>query len=216
MSDLRLTVESAEPVPFAAVPLLAFKLRVTNTPAEELIHTIALKVQIQLEATRRQYHPDEQARLRDLFGEPDRWGQTLRSMLWTHVSSIVPRFTGGTVSELHVPCTFDFNVAATKYFHGLASGDVPLRFQFSGTIFYESADGKLQVSPVSWDREATYRLPVKVWKALMDEYYPHSAWLALQKDTFEKLYRYKVDEGIPTWEEAVERALAALREAVRS
>jgi len=216
MSDLRLAVESAEAVPFAAVPLVAFKLRITNSPREEVIHTIALKVQIQLEVTRRQYNPDEQARLRDLFGEPDRWGQTLRSMLWTHVSSIVPRFTGSTVTELHVPCTFDFNVAATKYFHGLGSGDIPLCFQFSGTVFYESAGGELQVSPISWDKESNYRLPVKVWKELMDEHYPNSAWLVLQKDTFERLYRYKVDEGIPTWDEAVDRALQARRETVRS
>jgi len=216
MSDLRLAVESAEAVPFAAVPLVAFKLRINNSPREEVIHTIALKVQIQLEVTRRQYNPDEQARLRDLFGEPDRWGQTLRSMLWTHVSSIVPRFTGSTVTELHVPCTFDFNVAATKYFHGLGSGDIPLCFQFSGTVFYESAGGELQVSPISWDKESNYRLPVKVWKELMDEHYPNSAWLVLQKDTFERLYRYKVDEGIPTWDEAVDRALQARRETVRS
>ena len=216
MSDLRLAVESAEAVPFAAVPLVAFKLRITNSPREEVIHTIALKVQIQLEVSHRQYNPDEQARLRDLFGEPDRWGQTLRSMLWTHVSSIVPRFTGSTVTELHVPCTFDFNVAATKYFHGLGSGDIPLCFQFSGTVFYESAGGELQVSPISWDKESNYRLPVKVWKELMDEHYPNSAWLVLQKDTFERLYRYKVDEGIPTWDEAVDRALQARRETVRS
>jgi hypothetical protein len=216
MSDLRLTIESAEAVRFAAVPLLAFRLRITNSPSEELVHTVALKAQIQLEVTRRPYSSDEQSRLRDLFGEPDRWGQTLRSMLWTHVSSIVPRFTGSTLTELQVPCTFDFNVAATKYFHGLMAGELPLCFQFSGSVFYQGADGQLQVSPISWDKEAKYRLPLKVWKDLMNEYYPNSAWLALRKDTFERLYQYKVDEGIPTWEEAVERALTAVRETVRS
>jgi hypothetical protein len=216
MPDLRLSVESADVVPFAAAPLLAFKLRITNDASEELVHTVALKAQIQLEVTRRQYDAKEQERLLDLFGTPDRWGQTLRSMLWTHASVVVPRFTGSTLTDIHVPCTFDFNIASTKYFHGLTSGDLPLCFQFSGTVFYQSQEGALQVSPISWDKEAKYRLPVKVWKDLMDEYYPNSAWLALQKDTFERLYQYKVREGIPTWEEALDRALAAVQETVRT
>jgi hypothetical protein len=199
----------------AAAPLLAFKLQLTNVPAEEIIHTVALRVQIQLEVTRRKYDSGEQARLQDLFGEPDRWGQTLRNMLWTHTSMVVPRFTGSTMADLQVPCTFDFNVAATKYFHGVTGGDLPLCFQFSGTVFYQGNDQTLQVAPISWDKEAKYRLPVKVWKDLMDAYYPNSAWLALQLDTFEKLYQFKIREGIPTWEEAIERALNALTEMVR-
>jgi len=216
MPELRLTVESAEPVAFAASPLLAFKLRIVSTPADQLIHTIALRAQIQIEVTRRQYDAKEQGKLLDLFGSPDRWGQTLRSLLWTHANLMVPRFSGSTLVDLQVPCTFDFNVAATKYFHGLSSGDLPLCFQFSGTIFYQAEEGALQVLPISWDKEAKYRLPVKVWKALMDEYFPNSAWLALHRDTFERLYDFKVREGIPTWDETIERALASLRETVRS
>ena len=216
MPDLRLTIEGAEAVQYAAAPLLAFKLRIANDPSEQLIHTVALRAQIQLEVTRRKYDANEQTRLLDLFGEPDRWGQTLRNMLWTHASVVVPRFTGSVLTDIPVPCTFDFNVAATKYFHGLTSGDLPLCFQFSGTVFYQSEDGTLQVAPISWDKEAKYRLPEKVWKDLMDVYYPNSAWLALQRDTFEKLYQYKVREGIPTWEEVLERALNALPETVRS
>jgi Family of unknown function (DUF6084) len=215
MPDLRLTVESAESVAFAASPLLAFKLRIGSVPADQLIHTIALRAQIQIEVTRRQYDAKEQAKLLDLFGSPDRWGQTLRNLLWTHANVMVPRFSGSTLVDLQVPCTFDFNVAATKYFHGLSSGDLPLCFQFSGTIFYQGEEGALQVLPISWDKEAKYRLPVKVWKALMDEYFPNSAWLALHRDTFERLYDFKVREGIPTWDETIERALASLRETVR-
>ena len=215
MPDLRFAIVSAEPVQNAATPLMAFKLQLTNVPAEEIVHTAALRAQIQLEVTRRKYDSNEQARLQDLFGEPDRWGQTLRNMLWTHTSMVVPRFMGSTMVDLQVPCTFDFNVAATKYFHGVTSGDLPLCFQFSGTVFYQGNDQTLQVAPISWDKEAKYRLPVKVWKELMDVYYPNSAWLALQRDTFERLYQYKVREGIPTWEEAIERALNALTEMVR-
>jgi hypothetical protein len=216
MPDLVLTIESADVVQFAAAPLLSFKVRIVNGTSEEIVHTIAMRAQIQIEVTRRKYSTDEQTRLKDLFGEPDRWNQTLRSLLWTHASVVVPRFTGSVVAEIPVPCTFDFNVAATKYFHGLTSGDLPLCFQFSGNVFYQGEDGALQVSPISWDKEAKYRLPVRVWKDLMDTYYPNSAWLALHRDTFEKLYQFKVREGIPTWEEAIERALNAVPETVRS
>jgi hypothetical protein len=216
MPDLQLAIESAEVVQYAAAPLLTFKVRITNNPSEETIHTVALRAQIQIEVTRRKYDASEQARLLDLFGEPDRWGQTLRNMLWTHASVVVPRFTGSVLADIPVPCSFDFNIAATKYFYGVTSGDLPLCFQFSGTVFYQGADEPLQVAPISWDKEAKYRLPVKVWKDLMDVYYPNSAWLALQRDTFEKLYQFKMREGIPTWEEALDRALGALTETVRS
>jgi hypothetical protein len=216
MPDLQFSIEGAEAVQFAAAPLLAFKLRLANGSTDELIHTVALRAQIQIEANRRKYDANEQARLVDLFGEPDRWSQTLRSMLWTHASIVVPSFKGNAIADIHVPCTFDFNVAATKYFHGVASGDLPLCFQFSGTVFYQGADESLQVAPISWDKESKYRLPVKVWKDLMDAYFPNSAWLALHRDTFEKLLQFKVREGIPTWEEAVERALNALPETVRA
>src|SRR5271154_1450409 len=216
MPDLQLTVEGAEVVQFAATPLIAFKVRIVNASPDEVIHTVALRAQIQIEVSRRKYDSNEQARLLDLFGEPDRWGQTLRSLLWTHASVIVPGFTGSVLASIPVPCTFDFNVAATKYFHGVTSGDLPLCFQFSGTVFYQGEDETLQVAPISWDKESKCRLPVKVWKDLMDAYYPNSTWLALHKDAFEKLYQFKVREGIPTWEEALERALNALPETVRS
>jgi hypothetical protein len=213
--DLRLTIEDAAVIEYAATPLVAFKLRIANHPIEQILHTVALRAQIQIEVTRRNYDAKEQARLQDLFGQPDRWGQTLRTMLWTQASVVVPSFAGNVLTDMVVPCTFDFNVAATKYFHGVTSGDLPLCFQFSGTVFYQGLDGTLQVAPVSWDKEAKYRLPVEVWKDLMEVYYPNSAWLALRRDTFEKLYEYKVREGIPTWEEALERALNALPDTVR-
>jgi hypothetical protein len=214
MPDLQLTIEGADVVQFAAAPLLAFKLRIVNDNSEEVIHTVALRAQIQIEASRRKYDAVEQVRLLDLFGEPDRWGQTLRTMLWTHVSVVVPGFTGTSLADIPVPCTFDFNVAATKYFHGVSDGDLPLCFQFSGTVFYQGTDGTLQVAPISWDKEAKYRMPVQVWKTVMDTYYPNSTWLALRRDTFDKLHQYKMQHGIPSWEEAIERALHAAQESV--
>jgi len=211
MPDLQFQVEGAEPVPFTAAPLLALKLRITNAIAEQSIQTIALQCQIQIEATRRKYAATEQERLLDLYGEPERWGQTLRAMLWTHSSVMVPPFQGSSLVDLPVPCTFDFNVAAAKYFAGLEDGEVPLNLLFSGTVFYEAADGALQVEQVPWDREARYRLPVRVWQEMMEIYYPNSAWLCLRRDAFDRLSQYKQQNGIPTWEQAVESLVAGVK-----
>ncbi len=208
-------IEGAAPVTYAAAPLLAFKLRVTNTPEDQLLHAVALRCQIQLDAVRRRYNSDEQAALKDLFGEPERWGTTLRTMLWTFTSVIIPPFTGSTLVDLPVPCTYDFNVAATKYFYALEEGEVPLTMLFSGTIFYEAEDGALQVAQISWDKEATFRLPVQVWQAMMEHYYPNSAWLSLRKDIFDRLYHYKIQAGLPTWEQAVEKLLGPPEESAR-
>ncbi|MGH9916047.1 MAG: DUF6084 family protein [Pyrinomonadaceae bacterium] len=158
---------------------------------------------MQIESTRRRYNTHEQERLLDLFGEPERWGQTLKTMLWTLTSVVIPPFTGSTIVDMPVPCTFDFNVAAAKYFAGLEDGEVPLILLFSGTVFYEDDEGALQVSQISWEKEAKYRLPVQVWKEMMDIYYPNSAWLCLRRDVFDRLYRYKMQRGIPTWEQTL-------------
>jgi len=207
MPDLQFQIEGAEVEPFAVSPQLAFKLRIANSAAEEQIHSIALRAQVQIESTRRKYSSLEQASLRDLFGEPERWGQTLRTFLWTHTSTIVPAFEGSTDVRLLVPCSFDFNAAATKYFAGLTDGEIPVCVQFSGSVFYARDDGPLQVVPISWDKEVHFRLPVKLWKELMDTYYPGIAWLCLERDAFERLYRYKVEHGIPTWEQALDSLL---------
>jgi hypothetical protein len=105
-------------------------------------------------------------------------------------------------------------VAATKYFEGLADGDVPLNILFSGTVFYALPDNTLQVAPISWEQEARFKLPVKVWREMMDAYYPNNVWINLRRDVFERLYRYKMQHGIPTWEQALEDVLPAEMEAV--
>jgi hypothetical protein len=215
MPDLDFKIEGAEVAKFSASPQIMFKLRVTNADPMEIIHSVALRCQIQIEVTRRRYTTEDQQKLRDLFGEPDRWSQTLRNLLWTHVNVNVPPFRGSTVVDLPVSCTFDFNVGATKYFHGLGDGELPLCFMFSGTSFYEHDGSHMQVSPISWEKETRYSLPVKVWREMMDSYYPNSAWLCLRRDVFERLYEYKVRHGIPTWEQAVDSMLQA-EEAVRS
>lgn len=203
MLDFSFEVISGDPVLYSASPLLNLRTAITaNEPIP--VHSILLRCQIMMEVMRRHYTDEEQTGLKDLFGEPERWGQTLRTMLWTHVSVVVPPFREQTSVDLPVPCTFDFNVAATKYFGALQSDDIPLLLLFSGTVFYEGENGALQVCQISWEREAKFRLQVKVWRAMMEHYYPNSSWLCLRRDVFEKLYQFKVRNGIPTWEQTLE------------
>src|SRR5262245_28919807 len=164
-----------------------------------------------LEVARRRYNHEESDRLLDLFGEPGLWDRTLRNMLWTNTSVVVPAFTLETTVDLPVHCAFDFNVAATKYFAGLDEGEVPILMLFSGTVFYTSESGALQAQQIPWEKEARYRLPVRVWREMMDMYYPNSAWLCLRRDVFERLYRYKAHRGIPTFDQALERVVPDVR-----
>jgi hypothetical protein len=158
MPELHFQIEGAEVVSHAATPLIALKLRITNFPATEAIHAITLRCQVQIEPAKRRYVPNEQEKLLDLFGTPERWARTVKPLLWMNTSVAVPRFTGELLVDLELPCTFDFNVAAIKYFHALDSGDIPVAVMFSGTLFYEGPDGALQISQITWDREAPSQL----------------------------------------------------------
>ena len=213
MPDLDFRVEGAEILEYAAVPSLLFKLRIENLE-EEPIRSVTLNTQIRISARQRHYDAAEQERLSELFGEPHQWGQTLRSLLWTHTTLQVTPFSGSTVVDMPVPCTYDLEVVASKYFYALEEGEVPLEFLFSGTVFYAEAGGRLQVDRISWEKEAEFRLPVRLWKEMMEHYFPNSAWIRLHRDAFDRLYDYKVREGLPTWEAAVEALLRASEQEV--
>ena len=204
MRELSFAITGADPVAYAAVPQLAFRLGITS---DAPIRNLTLQCQLQIEPVRRRYAPEEQQRLVDLFGEPSRWGETVRTMLWTHVALNVGPFVEKTGVDVVVPCSFDFNVAVTKYLHGLDDGDIPLRFLFSGSVFFDDADGRLQITQLSWNSEAEYRLPVSVWRRMMDLHYPNSAWLSLRRDLFDRLLQFKADHGLATWEQTLERLL---------
>jgi hypothetical protein len=202
MPDLDFAVGGVEAVPYAMTPTLALKLNITNQGAEK-IHAVMLECQVRIEAQRRRYNESEKERLVDIFGEPDRWAQTLRSLLWTHSACNVPAFEDRVEIDLLVACTYDFNVLAGKYFYALNDGEIPLTLLFSGTIFFEGEGGALQVGRISWSKEARYQLPVSVWKQLIEIYYPNTAFLALRQDVFDRLFDFKAKRGLPTWEEAL-------------
>ena len=204
---LRFACTGSRPEPYAAGPSVQLDLRVT---ADEPVHTVALRTQIRIEPRRRRYTPSEGGRLTDLFGEPARWGDTLNALQLATVATMVPGFTGSTTVPLAVPLTYDLDVAAAKYLHGLDDGDVPLLLLFSGTVFRGAPD-RVQVGLVPWHEEAAYRLPVAVWRAAMDVHFPEAGWVRLRRETLEALRAYRSERVLPTWDDAVERLLKEAR-----
>ena len=205
MTSLGFTVLGAEPEPHAAVPTIVFRVEVSESGGGS-VHALALRCQIRIEPQRRRYSPGEEEHLYELFGETPRWGDSLRPFLWTHVSTTVPGFGGGTEFELPVECTYDFDVAGAKYMHSLADGEIPLLLLFSGTVFSRGETG-FSVEPVSWTSEASYRMPVSVWRQMMDLYFPNSGWLRVGRDTLDQLQRFKALRALPTWDQAFELLL---------
>ncbi|HEY2378745.1 MAG TPA: DUF6084 family protein [Gemmatimonadaceae bacterium] len=203
LPDLAVSVIDGAVESHAAVPTLRFTLEVESRYRVP-IRTAMLVAQIRIAAPRRGYDRDEQSRLAELFGGVERWGTTLRSLYWTHATFVLPPFDDRTGAALLVPCTYDFDVVAAKYLHAVQDGHIPLDFLFSGSLFYLDDEGLLKTSRVSWELESAYRLPVKVWKELIDQYFPQSAWLRLRRDTFDQLYSFKAERAITTWEEAID------------
>lgn len=204
--DLGITVTDGSAEPYAAAPTLRFSLDVTSRNGIA-IRSAMLVAQIRIAAARRMYARDEQDRLAELFGTRDRWGTTLRSLYWTHATLLLPPFDDRTSAALLVPCTYDFELIAAKYLHSVQDGNIPLDFLFSGSVFYLDSEGMLKTSRVSWESESAYQLPVRVWKELIDQYFPNSAWLRLRRDSFDRLYAFKARQSMPTWDAAIDLLL---------
>lgn len=203
MIDLAFSVVGARAERFAASPMLVLRLHIREGNGTK-VDAIVLRVQIRLEVQRRRYAPEESELLADLFGNPSRYGDTLKPMLWTHVAQMVTAFEGETEVDLQVPCSYDFEVAAHKYLVSLKDGVVPLNLLFSGMAFAEGLGG---VTPefVPWSSEARYALPVAVWREAVDTFFPNSAWIRVHRDTFDELRRFKIAGGLPTWDAALDR-----------
>jgi Family of unknown function (DUF6084) len=209
MPDLSFQVIGVETGARGLMPHLYFRLRIVNGSPEQPVQAMLLRTQIQFESARRSYGADEKERLGELFGTPDRWGQTLRNKLWAHVDISIPSFTQSTEVRLPVPCTYDVNVLSSKYLGALDAGEVALLFLFSGTIFYINDLGRLQVHQVSWEKECQFSMPVKAWKDMMEALYPQSTWITLHLDTFKRLYAFRRRNGIQSWEATLETLLPA-------
>jgi Family of unknown function (DUF6084) len=203
--QLEFSVEDVTAVGHAVVPTLCFRVAVEAGGRE--IRSLALNVQLRIDAARRAYDDGERERLFELFGAPGDWARTLRSLRWTTTSLTVPAFSDTTTVELHVPCTYDFDVVATKYLHAVGERDVPLELLFSGTVFFIGAGRRLQVVHLPWDREARCALPVGVWRQAVERSFPNTAWVRVRRDLFDRLQAYKSSRALLTWDAAFEELL---------
>ncbi len=208
MTEFSFTCTGVRADQYAAGPTLVFRLRVTASDAAP-VHALALRCQIRIEPSRRGYASEEAEKLGDLFGERSRWGSTLLPLQFAQVSVMVPGFTGETETDLVVPCTYDMDVASTRYFHALSSGDIPLLMLFSGTAF--TGAGGFRVQPVPWDREASFGMPVAVWKEMIEQHFPGCGWVRLPRDTMDALLAFRSRRALPSWEATVRALLDEAR-----
>ncbi len=213
MPNLKFEIISSEVKQYAIVPTLAFKLQISNDAEGEEVYAAALKCQVMIEAVKRTYNEESKDKLHELFGEPFRWDETLRSFFWTIINVPVPRFTGKTVVEVAIPCSEDQALAAGKYFYAVSNGEVPLAFLFSGTLFYKDPDGNLQITLVPWEKEAFCKMPARLWLEMMETHFPNTRWVKVPKDIYDRLVRHKAFTAFPTLEKCLESVLdKALKE----
>jgi hypothetical protein len=200
--ELGFAISGARALEHSATPTIRFDLGIESLTGHD-VRSVLLHVQIQIAARRRGYEPEAQERLVDLFGTPARWGSTLSTLPWLRTTVVVPPFSATAHVELDVPCTYDLEVKASRYLNALDSGTVPLEVLFSGSVFYSGVGGGLQTAMIGWDKEALFDMPVSVWRDMMDQHFPGSAWLRIDRDTYDRLNAYRSRAQHAGWEESL-------------
>jgi hypothetical protein len=188
------------PEPYAATPILNARVRIEETTGVT-VHAMALRGQVRIDPQRRDYDQEEAVGLGDLFGARERWNTTLKPFLWMHTTAMVRGFTGAIDVDLPLACTYDFEVAATKYLHAVRKGDIPLSLMWSGTVFTRGATD-FQVEQIPWNCDVDYQMPTTVWRQAMDIFFPGSAWIRVPRPTLDALQQWKSERGLLTWEAA--------------
>ena len=206
MAELSFDCIGARVDRYAVVPSLSLILRISETTGQK-VEAIALRCQIRIEPARRRYSAAEAERLNDLFGDTERWADTLKPMQFANVATMVPGFSGAAEIELPIAFTYDLEVGSARYFDSLEAGEIPLLLLFSGTVF-TVVDGRIQVQQVPWSKEAAYRLPVSVWREAIDAHFPNSAWIKMSRQTMADLQRFKSAHALPTWDLTLAELLA--------
>jgi len=204
--DVAFEILSAGSLDRAAAPTLSFRTRISDSSGIE-VYTVALSVLFTIEPGKRSYDPEARERLAELFGEPERWAATTGAFRWAQVDVLVPSFTGDAEFEIRVPCTYDHEVAATKYFAGLSDGNVPIQAHFNGTLFYRAAAGDLQMMMLPWDLSVRHDLLVQTWREMIDSHYPEGDFIRLQGGTLDRLRRLKTGQGTATYDATVSALL---------
>jgi hypothetical protein len=209
--DPEFAVVGVRAVRYAAAPMLALDLRVSE-PSGRQIYMIALKIQLMIEPARRVYDERTRDRLTELFGAPERWAVTTRSLVWAQLDVVVPAFTGSTTVVVPIACNYDLEVAAAKYLHSLPDGEAPLALHFNGMVYYPADDGGLQMVLIPWTRSLDFRMPVAAWRDTIGHYYPNTGWVGLRAETLEALQRLKVERGLATFDACVVELLDEARD----
>jgi Family of unknown function (DUF6084) len=200
--DLDFAVLGARPVRYAAAPMLTLDLQISETGGRE-VYMVALTIQLMIDPARRQYDDATRERLVELFGAPERWAVTTRSLVWSQLDVVVPAFTGRSTVTVPIACHYDLELAAAKYLHSLPDGEAPLALHFNGMVYYPDDDGRLQMVLIPWSKSIDFRMPVSVWHETIEHYYPGTAWISVRQDTFEALQREKVARGLATLDACV-------------
>ena len=210
MSSYEFTVLDVFAEQYATTPQLTARLRITETTGQ-VVHAMALRCQVRIEPQRRPYSEADESGMRALFGDRERWADTLRPFLWMQCNTTVQGFTGSAEVDLPLPCSYDFDVIGSRYLHAVRDGEVPLSLMFSGTVFTRGIAG-FGVEQVPWNCDARYRLPVSVWRQMMALYYPNSGWVRLDHDVLERFADYRARHGLTSWEETVHHLLESEQE----
>ena len=200
--DVEFAVLGARPVKYAAAPMLALDLQITETAGRQ-VYMLALSIQLMIEPARRAYDEAAHERLVELFGAPERWAVTTRSLVWSALDVVVPAFTGRTTVTVPIACHYDLELAAAKYLHSLADGEAPLALHFNGMVYYPGEDGGLQIVLLPWSNSIGFRMPVRVWQETIAHYYPGTAWVGLRSETLQALQRAKLARGLATLDDTV-------------
>jgi Family of unknown function (DUF6084) len=208
--DLEFAVLGARAVRYAAVPMLTLDLEVSERSGRQ-VYMVALTIQLMIEPARRSYDDGTRERLVELFGAPERWAVTTRSLVWSQLDVLVPAFTGSTIVPVPIACHYDLELAAAKYLHSLPDGEAPLALHFNGMVYYPAEHGGLQMVLVPWNKSVDFRMPVSVWKETIEHYYPNTGWVALRSQTLAALQREKLDRGLATLDACVQGLLAEAR-----
>ena len=200
--DVEFNVLGARPVRYAATPTLALDIQVAESAGRQ-VYMLALTIQLMIEPARRAYDEATRERLVELFGAPERWAVTTRSLVWSTLDVVVPAFTGTTMVTVPIACHYDLELAAAKYLHSIPDGEAPLALHFNGMVYYPADDGGLQIVLLPWSNSIGFRMPVRVWRETIEHYYPGTAWVGLRAGTFEALQRAKLHRGLATLDATV-------------
>ncbi|HEV2088562.1 MAG TPA: DUF6084 family protein [Cryptosporangiaceae bacterium] len=204
-SALSFSCTGARPEQYAASPTMLFDLTIRESTGVR-VHAALLRAQLRIEPHRRRYSAEEAEGVHDMFGEVSRWGDTLKPIQLAMATLLTPAFTGELQIPLPVSFSYDIEVACNKYLNAMRDGEIPILMLFSGSVFYQTDNG-VQIDPVAWHEEANFRLPVAVWREMMDLHFPGQGWIQMRTDTIDALRRYRAKQADLTWDHTMERLL---------